>query len=276
MEGGNVDVGWTMRNSTERFSDRAVNYARYRPAYPTEAIDVMIATCGVDEASVVADIGSGTGILTRQLLDRGLHVVAVEPNRKMRQAAEDLLLGYDRFASVDGAAEHTTLPSASVDLIVAAQAFHWFRYKDTRQELARIARPAGWLALVWNQRRVQEPLQREYEAMLHEHAPEYALAHHRDIPVASLKKLFIPDSYRASVFDHAQLLDRAGFLGRIQSSSYTPAVDAPGHRELMAAAELLFAKYSKDGRIRIVYDTELYLGQLNLPTDSEHQQQSKG
>ncbi len=262
MEDRSADVDRTMKKPTERFSDRVENYVRYRPTYPAEAIDALIEICGVDRSSTLADIGSGTGILTRQLLDRGLRVIAVEPNGEMRQAAESQLSEYGRFTSVDGCAERSTLPDSSVDLIVAAQAFHWFRYDEARREFARIVRAGGWLALIWNQRTVREPLQQEYEAMLREHAPEYATVCHRNIPEASIERLFVPGSYRVLAFENAQWFDRAGFLGRIQSSSYTPAADAPGYRELVGAAERLFSRHEEDGRVRIAYNTELYLGQV--------------
>src|SRR6185437_9351452 len=114
-----------MLPSTERFSTRVENYIKYRPSYPAAVLELMRVRCGLAATSTVADIGAGTGILTELLLETGATVYAVEPNKEMRSAAEHLLSDYGRFRSVNGTAEETTLPGASVDLITASQAFHW-------------------------------------------------------------------------------------------------------------------------------------------------------
>ena len=113
-----------MRDPTERFSDRAENYAKYRPGYPDEMLQYFRDL--VTPPATVADIGSGTGILTRQLLNSGYELYAVEPNEAMRREAERTLSGHPGFRSMDGTAEATTLADRSVDLITCAQAFHWF------------------------------------------------------------------------------------------------------------------------------------------------------
>jgi Methylase involved in ubiquinone/menaquinone biosynthesis len=130
--------------------------------------------CALAATSSVADVGSGTGILTELLLETGAAVFAVEPNREMREAAERLLNDYGRFRSVHGTAEDTTLPTASVDLITASQAFHWFDVQKARRELARILKPGGRVALIWNERPLDAmPFLDDYEALLRRHAAEY-------------------------------------------------------------------------------------------------------
>ncbi len=104
--------------------------------------------CGLTGASVVADVGSGTGILSRLFLKNGNRVFGVEPNREMREAGERLLGGYASFTSVPGTAEATTLRNGSVDLVTAGQAFHWFQAEETRREFARVLRPGGWAVLI--------------------------------------------------------------------------------------------------------------------------------
>ena len=141
-----------MIRPTERFTTRAEDYARHRPSYPPGALDLLAARCGLTAAACVADLGSGTGILTGLLLERGAEVFAVEPNDAMRTYAEAQLTGRPGFHSVPGSAEATTLPPASIDLLVAGQAFHWFNLAPARAELLRILRPGRWAALLWNER----------------------------------------------------------------------------------------------------------------------------
>ncbi|MBV8308551.1 MAG: class I SAM-dependent methyltransferase, partial [Gammaproteobacteria bacterium] len=136
-----------MIRPTERFSARADHYRRARPAYPAAALDLLAAHCGLKPGAIVADVGSGTGILTEQLLERGAQVIAVEPNDAMRAAAEEQLGAEARFRSVGASAEATTLPAQSVDLWVAAQAFHWFDAVRARLEALRVLRRGGFAAL---------------------------------------------------------------------------------------------------------------------------------
>ncbi|HZQ47481.1 MAG TPA: class I SAM-dependent methyltransferase, partial [Verrucomicrobiae bacterium] len=143
-----------MPSSTKRFSSRVENYIKYRPGYPQGIIDLMRKECQLTSASVIADIGSGTGILTELLLRNQNTVFGIEPNQEMRAAAERLLSSYPQFHSVPATAETTTLPDKCVDLITAGQAFHWFDREKTRQEFLRILKPQGWVALIWNDRNI--------------------------------------------------------------------------------------------------------------------------
>src|SRR5262249_648330 len=143
-----------MIDPTSRFGARVDDYVKARPSYPAGLLAVLARECGLDKKSIVADLGSGTGIFTRLLLESGATVYAVEPNDEMRAAAERDLAS-ERFHSVRGRAEATTLPDASIDLATAAQAFHWFDVEATRRELVRILRPAGLAVLVWNDRDAQ-------------------------------------------------------------------------------------------------------------------------
>src|SRR4051812_35067235 len=104
-----------MRAPTERFSSRVENYVKYRPGYPAAVVPLLETACGFTRESVVADIGSGTGILAEVWLKHGNPVFAVEPNGPMREAAERLLTAYPAFTSVPGTAEATTLADHSVD-----------------------------------------------------------------------------------------------------------------------------------------------------------------
>ena len=167
---------------TQRFSSRVENYVRFRPGYPPAVLDVLRAECALTRDSVVADVGSGTGIFSEFLLGAGCTVLGVEPNDEMRRAAEGTLARQTRFRSVPGTAEATTLPERSVDLVTAAQAFHWFDRARTRAEFRRILKPRGWTALVWNDRQLDStPFLRGYEALLQRFGTDYLAVLDREI-----------------------------------------------------------------------------------------------
>lgn len=253
-----------METTKEIFSSRVDNYIRYRPTYPEAAVNTLIEECQLDRNSLIADIGSGTGIFTRHLLDKGFTVFAVEPNKEMRQASEKILSGYDLFTSISGCAEESNLTDSCVDLIVSAQAFHWFNYDEAQKEFSRILKKSGWLALVWNQRKVQQPMQQDYDALLNEHIPEYDSTDHMNIEDDVIMEMFDPGSYQTFTFENSQTLDKIGFFGRMQSSSYTPSKNTLEYLKLMTSAKLLFSKYEKQGQIKFEYDTRLYIGKLKF------------
>ena len=143
-----------MNDNTKRFSNRVDNYVKYRPSYPKEIISFLENAIQFKNDFVVADIGSGTGILSKMFLDNGNTVYAVEPNTAMRNKAEELLKNYPLFKSIDGTAEQTTLQNSSIDIITAAQAFHWFDAEKTKAEFRRILKPGGYCCLIWNERLV--------------------------------------------------------------------------------------------------------------------------
>src|SRR5687768_16300575 len=156
-----------MTKALTRFSSRAEAYAKYRPCYPAGVVETLKSECGLTTDSVVADVGSGTGILTELLLKNGNRVFGIEPNEAMRVFAEEALKDYPQFESVDGSAEATALPDDTMDIVVAAQAFHWFDREKTKREFTRILKPNGWVALIWNERRLDTtPFLRAYENLL--------------------------------------------------------------------------------------------------------------
>lgn len=251
-----------MKAPTERFSDRVEDYVKHRPTYPPEVIETLRRECGLAAGSAVADIGAGTGIFSALLLAAGWQVRAVEPNAPMRQAAEARLGGLPGFSSVAGSAEQTGLPSASVDLVTAAQAFHWFRPEETRREFARILKPGGWVALVWNQRATSTPLQAEYEAMLLAYSAEYANSGHRKQDDSVLARFFSPSGYRKLVVENGREQDLASLKGLLRSSSYAPKEGTPGFAPMMAELERIVARHAVAGRVRFVYETRVFLGRV--------------
>ena len=223
----------------------------------------LLEQTGLDMGAVVADVGSGTGIFTRLLLDHGLRVSAVEPNPNMRKAAEDSLSEYENFTSIDGAAEDTSLAEGSIDLVTAAQAFHWFNNAATKTEFQRILKPDGKLALVWNKRAVSEPFQQAYDAILLEYAPEYDKVNHMNLDTDDIAVFFAAGSMELLHFDNSQSLDFSTLIGRLQSSSYCPAEDSAQYIPLVTELLGLFDQFAVNSRIDFEYDTQLYLGTVD-------------
>ncbi len=251
-------------DSTHRFSNRVKNYVLYRPHYPPGVVDILAAKAGLLPRSMVADVGSGTGILSRLFLDNGNEVFAVEPNREMREAAEADLEGRAGFHSVDGRAEATGLPSSSVDFVVAGQAFHWFERGEARDEFARILVPQGWVALIWNRRLADAtPFARDYEELLLTFGTDYREVGHRNTVTAEdLAPFFGNEDFFSEHLPNEQVFDWPGLRGRLLSSSYVPAPGEARHEAMIDALDALFERYQRDGAVRFVYSTEIYLGRL--------------
>lgn len=248
-------------NSQERFSNRVADYVRYRPSYPAGVIELLRASASLQPGSAVADIGSGTGISAALLLDAGWEVFAVEPNADMRHAAEAQLGARPRFHSIAAPAEATSLPDHSIDLVFAAQAFHWFDVPKARAEFSRILTPGGFIALVWNVRQTgTTPFLRDYEELLRTHATDYAQVRHENVDATALRTFFLADSYQRHVLPNAQHFDLAGLSGRLLSSSYAPAAGQPGHESMMVELRRIFDAHQHNGIVDILYDTEIHLG----------------
>ncbi len=255
--------GISVKNSTERFSDRVEDYVKYRPGYPKQFIDYLFAKTGLSEDSVIADIGSGTGILTALLLEKGGFVIGVEPNKEMREAAESLLKDFPKFISTDGTAENTKLEAVSVDFIICAQAFHWFEKNACRKEFQRILKPGGKVILVWNNRIVRESgFSAGYEDLLRTYANDYKEVNHTLITEDDFRSLFKNQTYGKITFPNEQIFDFEGLRGRLLSSSYSPVPGEKNYEPLMTGLGRLFEKYSQDGRICFEYETEAYIGEL--------------
>lgn len=249
-------------NTIERFSNRVANYVKYRPNYPREVLDLFCDEMNLQKSSVVADIGSGTGISAKLFLENGNTVFGVEPNKAMRDAAKKFLQDFPNFRSVDGIAENTTLPDKSIDFVIAAQAFHWFDETKTRTEFKRVLKDNGFVALVWNERQLDSnALLRDYEQLLIEFGTDYQKVRHDNITTESLREFFQTE-FRQAVFQNSQSLDFDGLKGRILSSSYMPSAENPSFDALLIKLKTLFAEHAENGKIEVLYDTKVFYGQI--------------
>lgn len=251
-----------MQKTVDRFTSRAENYAKYRPGYPVEVIELLKRECGLSEASVVADIGSGTGILSELFLKNGNAVIGIEPNRPMRELAEKLLQRFGKFKSVDGTAEATTLEPESVDFITAAQAFHWFDREKTKREFARVLRKGGWVVLIWNERLLDTtPFLQDYEGLLLRYGTDYQEVRHERV-AGEVAEFYAPETLQLKNLKNFQHFDLQALKGRVFSASYTPE---PGHTyfaPMLSELEMIFDKHKHSGKVTFEYETRVYYGHL--------------
>jgi len=232
----------------ERFAATVEDYRRFRPDYPEALIDWIVERCELAAGSVVIDVGCGTGIASRQLAARGLAVVGADPNEAMLEAARAEGGQRLRWALTD--AETLDVGLDRADAIVGGQCFHWIDLARARPRFAELVGPDGPVVAFWNLRDGSDPFMAGYEALLLEHAPEYAKvgAEPRAEAVAAAV-----DAERQQ-FDHAQVLDRAGFFGRVWSSSYVRH-GLKDRDAFEASLDALFDRHAADGTVRFVYRT---------------------
>lgn len=251
-------------NSLSRFSDRVQDYVRYRPGYPADAVEWLRERAGLGPGVPVADVGAGTGIFSRLLLEAGARVWAVEPNGPMRAAAEAELGANGNFRSVAGTAEATGLAAGSVALVTCAQAFHWFDPARTRAEFRRILAPGGACALLWNTSVRGGAFAEGYEEIKARFGTDFQEVRHENLEASGrMAAFFGPGGYEKRLFRNFQELDRAGLTGRMLSSSYAPKAGQPGHAPMLAALDALFERCQAAGKVRMEYETEAYLGRFS-------------
>ena len=248
---------------TKRFSSRAQHYNKYRPKYPRAIIKLLRAECKLVSSSIIADIGSGTGILSRSFLKNGNFIFGVEPNKEMREIVERLLKNYSNFKSVNGAAESSNLKDQSVDLITSGQAFHWFHTNKSRKEFLRILKPNGWAVLIWNDRKTDAtPFLKAYDSLLYKYGIDYKEVN-QQIPNERLfTEFFGHNSFKLKIFHNFQVFNYESLKGRALSSSYAPMKGHPNYEPMMDELRRIFIEFQSDGKVRFDYDTKVYYGQF--------------
>lgn len=245
-------------NPQERFSNRAEDYAKYRPSYPAEAIDYILNKLG-ESGIIAADIGAGTGISSRLLADRGVRVTAIEPNVAMGEAATSHPLVQFKHSN----AENTQLEDNSVDLVTCFQAFHWFDPEPTLNEFVRILKPKGRLAVVWNKRNRQDKFTREYSRLL-KIAPKPISKSSRKDKIKFLHNTSLFSSVDRATFSHQYALNRNGLIGRAMSASYVPKTGKI-HEMITVKLNRLYERYcDDDGLVYFKYKTDVFLTSSRL------------
>jgi ubiquinone/menaquinone biosynthesis C-methylase UbiE len=250
-------------NPTTRFSNRVENYVCYRPDYPLEVIDLMRDEMNLRENSIVADIGSGTGIFARMLLERNCIVWGVEPNIAMRAAGKKFLNKFDKFKSVDGTAENANLPDKSVNIITVAQAFHWFDIEPTKREFKRILQSDGYVALIWNNPRLDaDAFSINYKRLLNTYGDQYEIIRKSYGYKASIETFF-DNNFSEKSFPNSQTLDFKGLEGRTLSSSFMPTAQDKNFSVMIDGLRKLFEQHQRAGKVKIFYETKVFYGTFN-------------
>jgi SAM-dependent methyltransferase len=242
------------------FSAKVADYVAARPDYPAALFDTLAREAGLQPGAAVADIGAGTGLLTRDLLARAAQVTAVEPSAEMRAACDHALAGRAGYRSLEGQAEATGLADASVDLITAAQAFHWFDIDPARREALRILKPHGQVALIWNDRLPGDPMHTAMDDLFADFGGERRgamLVHEGQRGDLSAFYGFTPRQFE---FDHAHVLDRGGLQALAFSRSYMPARNTDAGCAASRALDALFDRFAQDGQVVVRYRTVMMLG----------------
>jgi SAM-dependent methyltransferase len=250
-------------DSVNRFTTKAQRYARYRWGYAPEAMDAIFSTTRLSQEAVAADIGSGTGLLTRELVSRVARVYAVEPNRAMRELAERDLSRFPSFISVDGRSEATTLPAHSVDILLSGQALHWFEPRASLREFRRILRPEGWFAAVFHTRLNHLDLFEAVKTVCRREngwdvtpSPRAKIGDsHTDtyLGIGMGIKLHFPQTWQENEEE---------FIGGILSDSHSPEDTHPAFPWLVSALSQVFDRFCVDGKLHVSGGTDLVLGHL--------------
>jgi SAM-dependent methyltransferase len=248
---------------TGRFSNRVDYYIRSRPSYPGEMLDYLKANQVLLPASVIADIGSGTGISSKCFLDGGFSVIGIEPNGPMREASEEYLRSYPAFSALNGTAESTNLIEQSVDAIVCAQAFHWFDRQAAKSEFKRILKPEGYTLLIWNERRnTSSDFMRVYDDFVKMFGTDYNEVNHQNTTLDVIASFYAPQSFQEHVFENHQDFNFEGLRARVLSCSYMPDETHKDYEFMMYVLKKIFRRYQQDGIVKFEYDTKVYYGKL--------------
>ena len=245
---------------TSRFDGKGEIYAKARPKYAAALFEYFRNTLRIPAGSVFADVGSGTGIFTEQLLHCGYRVFAVEPNADMRKQAEGKLCHNENFVSVTGSDADMKLPSHSVDYIAAAQAFHWFDAEAFRRECRRVLKPGGKVILVYNSRDENAACTRALAALRQKFTPEFH-GFSNGISDEACRAFFAGSCgvFRA---DNTQFYDRQGYLNRVLSSSYSLKESDARYADYLKEINGIFDRFSTDGRITVPTETVAYIGEV--------------
>jgi SAM-dependent methyltransferase len=232
------------RAAAEGFARSADAYERGRPGYPSAAVEHLMAR--LPAAPLVLDLAAGTGKLTRPLLAAGARVIAVEPIAEMRERLPE--------GALSGTAEAIPLEDVSVDAVTVGQAFHWFDGDAALGEIARVLRPGGVLALLWNRRVESDPVNAAIEALVGPHRGSVP-THRYDAWRPTFERTMLFGPLEEALFENVQVLDADGLEARVGSISFVAALE-PGER----AAVLRDARrLAANGAVRVPYRTEVQL-----------------
>jgi ubiquinone/menaquinone biosynthesis C-methylase UbiE len=249
------------------YSTKAEKYARFRWDYAVSAIATIINMTQMSTASTIADIGAGTGILTKHFVGKAQTIYAIEPNFELRQILTRELFQLPSISVVDGCAEATTLPDTSVDVITVAQAIHWFDPVPTRQEMMRVLKDKGWLVLLRNYGINSEQSAAVENFMTEEYGADFTVVTERPKEMPT-RFYFGNDNFQRFVFPFAFLQGWEDFIGSLTTASFMPDEDHPLFPKLETEAKKIFSQYSDHGYWKVEGETELLIGKPSKVTEN--------
>jgi ubiquinone/menaquinone biosynthesis C-methylase UbiE len=254
--------------NAERFTNRVNYYVKYRPSYPEAYLDYLVKEVGFDRESVIADIGAGTGILSKLLGPRVKTVFAVEPNSEMRLAAAEYCKDTPNVIVIEGSAEATTLPDSGVDFVTAAQAFHWFNLEEARLEFNHILRPGGKVTLVWNVRDINTPFGAEYEKLVRQFCLNYIGSGGGSAETLAYRMFFKNGQYEYRIFPNDRRIDLETLIGYSLSTSYAPVRGDANYPAFIKCLMEIHEKYAENGDILLSTTTQSYTGEIEIATST--------
>jgi ubiquinone/menaquinone biosynthesis C-methylase UbiE len=245
------------------YSTKAEKYAKYRWDYAPQAIEAIIEITQLSTQSTLADIGAGTGISTRHFINKVERIYAIEPNMELRQILKKGMEAFPSILVLDGSAENTTLPGNSVDIIIVAQAIHWFDPEPARQEMLRILKEDGWLVLLRNYGTNQAKGEAIGSLMTEEYGADFTVANEQRPKEKPVHFYFGNDGFHKFTFPFQFNQSCEEFVGALTTASFMPDEGHPLFDKLEAKARQIFSTHSKDGNWLVEGETELIVGQLS-------------
>ncbi|WP_186644902.1 class I SAM-dependent methyltransferase [Fluviispira vulneris] len=247
-------------DTSDRFSGKAKDFAKYRPTYPDEIIKFLRDRYGFSSKSICAEIGAGTGKFTKLLLKNKCRVFAIEPNPEMRAIAENSYKKLKSYTSVDATSVNTTLKDKSVDFVFCAQSLHWFSNAETAAEMRRILKPRGKVVIVWNKKDYKKSaFMTGIHKVFIEDSIDFLSVKIENIEDEKILADLFPQKFEKFSIPTKQILNREELIGRMLSTSYAPPKDHPKYDRFMAETNRLFMMHQKDGKVEFLYETVAYV-----------------
>jgi ubiquinone/menaquinone biosynthesis C-methylase UbiE len=254
--------GKEVMDSKTIFSAKAEKYAKYRWEYAASAIATIVNITQMSINSIVADIGAGTGKLTKHFLAKAQKIYAIEPNLELRQILTRELGAFPSISVIDGSAEATALPENCVDIITVGQAIHWFDPEPAKQEMMRILKGDGWLALIRNDVIDSEQSKAVGRLMTEEYGANISIK--SAVTERAKEKpsnfYFGNDNFQTFVFPFSVQQSWEEFIGTLTTVSFMPDEDHLLFPRLETEAKKLFSRYKDHGYWKVEGETKLIIG----------------
>ena len=253
-----------MLEPTRHFSKKAENYMKYRWRYPKEVLDYLKSSVGLQKSWNIADIGYGTGILTKILLDNGNNVIGVEPNDDMRNAGEEYLKDYSNFVSMNAKAEESKIKDNSLELITVAQAIHWFNPEKTKIEFNRILKDNGIIFIIFNRRsKERSDFIIDYDNINKKYNKDFKYTNNNPSNGNLIINYLLDDKIHYHSIDNKISEGFESFKGGFLSASFIPDETSENYTEMINELKDIFDKHKNNDKITFEYSTEIYWGHLS-------------